>query len=171
MRRRDGVVSDEVGYMAPDSQGRAAAVVPESTTEGYGPAELRAGWPAGAPPRALHLPAHLLMGERERRLYLFRPESIEYIEADGNYVRFHVGHSDYISRDSVKRLAALLATRGFFRIERAVLLNVRAVAYVQRAGRGTYAFTMISGRCLHSSAKYRVDILRVLPLAQKPPSG
>lgn len=157
--------------MAPDSQGRAVAVVPESTAGGYGPAELRAGWPGGAQLRPLHLSAHLLMGERERRLYLFRPESIDYIEADGNYVRFHVGHSDYISRDSVKRLAALLASRGFFRIERSVLVNVRAVAYVQRAGRGTYTFTMISGRCLHSSAKYRRDILQVLPLAQQPASG
>lgn len=156
--------------MVTDSQRRSAIVVPESTS-GYGAVELRATGPGAAPPGALHLPGHVLMGERERRLYLFRPESIEYIEADGNYVKFHVGSSDYISRDSVKRLAVLLASRGFIRIERSLLLNVRAVAYLQRRRRGTYTFTMVSGMCLHSSAKYRTNILRVLPLAQNTAAG
>jgi two-component system LytT family response regulator len=109
----------------------------------------------------------LLVGEREHRLYVLKPEKIEYIEADGNYVKLHADTTEYISRDTMKRLSNVLSG-GFIRIERSLLINIRAVAYAQRVGRRTYAFTLVSGSCLYSSAKYRDEILRALPLTQKP---
>jgi two-component system, LytTR family, response regulator len=132
------------------------------------------------PPRVLPEPTHaleatsgsipgLLVGERQRRLYLLKPERIEYIEAHGNYVKFHTGSVDFISRDTVKRLARALAGRGFLRIERSLLINIRAIVYAQRTGRG-YAFTLTSGSCLQSGATYLDEILRVLPLAPRPGS-
>jgi DNA-binding LytR/AlgR family response regulator len=120
---------------------------------------------AAAVERTLSVRSNLLIGERDRRLYVLRPEKIDYIESDGNYVKFHVGNTEYITRGSVKRLATTMAGSGFVRIERSLLVNVRAISYLQRAGRGTYAFTLVSGACLHSGAKYRDQILRVLPLA------
>jgi DNA-binding LytR/AlgR family response regulator len=108
----------------------------------------------------------LLVGEREHRLYILKPEKIDYVEAHGNYVKFHVARAEYISRDSVKRLSSALADAGFIRIERSLLVNVSAICYVQRAGRGTFAFTLLSGACLHSGSSYREGILRVLPLTQ-----
>ena len=74
------------------------------------------------------------------------------------------GTCDYIRRDSIKRLAAYLADGGFMRIERSLLLNVRAVAYAQVANHGTFAFTLTSGACIQSSSSYRAAILDVLPL-------
>jgi hypothetical protein len=50
------------------------------------------------------------------------------------------------------------------RIERSLLLNVRAVAYAQVANHGTFAFTLCSGACIQSSASYRDTILNVLQL-------
>lgn len=112
--------------------------------------------------------SQLLVGERERRFYVLKPETIDYIESHGNYVKFHTGSTEYICRDSVKRLAPALAHSGFLRIERSLVINTHAIHYVQRMGRGTYAFTLVSGACLHSGPAYRQDILRVLPLAQVP---
>lgn len=130
-------------------------------------AEIRtAPGQAEAVPMAAGSVPRLLVGERQHRLYVLDPQKIEYIESHGNYVKFHSGDTDYISRDSVKRLAGMLADRGFVRIERSLLLNVHAVVYAQRVGRGTYSFTLVSGSCLHSGATYRHEILRVLPLAQ-----
>jgi|HubBroStandDraft_4_1064222.scaffolds.fasta_scaffold01230_6 hypothetical protein len=114
------------------------------------------------------IPLTLLVAERERRLYVLRPEKIDYIEAHGNYVKLHSGSIEYISRDSVKRLAIALASSGFIRIERSLLVNVRAIEYAQREGGGSYAFTLLSGLVLHSGAKYREHILQVLPLAHSP---
>jgi two-component system, LytTR family, response regulator len=105
-----------------------------------------------------------LVGERQHRLYPLEVEKIDYIQAHGNYVKIHSGNQDYIRRDSVKRLAAYLANQGFMRIERSLLLNIRAVAYAQVASHGTFAFTLSSGACVQSSSSYRGTILNVLPL-------
>jgi DNA-binding LytR/AlgR family response regulator len=109
-----------------------------------------------------------LVGEREHRLYVIEPDKVDYIESHGNYVKLHMGNAEYITRDSVKRLSTVLAGSGFVRIERSLLINIRAILYVQRVGRGRYAFTLTSGARLHSGAKYRDEILQALPLAQAP---
>jgi two-component system LytT family response regulator len=115
-----------------------------------------------------HNKLRFLVGERQHRLYPLEVEKIDYIEAHGNYVRIRSGGCDYIRRDSIKRLAADLADRGFVRIERSLLLNVLAIAYAQVANHGTFAFTLASGACIQSSTSYRDAILDVLPLV--PPS-
>jgi DNA-binding LytR/AlgR family response regulator len=107
----------------------------------------------------------LLIGERERRLYPLDPKQVDYIESDGNYVSIRSGNAAYISRDTIKRLAVELAHFGFVRIERSLLVNIRAVLYAQAVGRGRFAFTLSSGACLQSSSSYRDAILQALPLA------
>jgi two-component system LytT family response regulator len=114
----------------------------------------------------LHLlgrPPKLLVGERQHRLYPLDIKTIDYIEADGNYVTIRVGNEEYISRDSIKRLATDLADFGFVRIDRSILLNIRAVHFAVPVGHGTLAFTLSSGACLHSSKTYRETIVRMLP--------
>jgi two-component system LytT family response regulator len=115
-------------------------------------------------PQWSHNKLRFLVGERQHRLYPLEVEKIDYIEAHGNYVTIRSGTCDYIRRDSIKRLAADLADRGFVRIERSLLLNMRAIAYAQVANHGTFAFTLSSGACIQSSTSYRDDILDVLPL-------
>jgi DNA-binding LytR/AlgR family response regulator len=104
-----------------------------------------------------------LVGERQRRLYPLAVDTIDYIEADGNYVTLRVGETEYISRDSLKRLSSELMEFGFLRIDRSILLNIGAVHFAEPAGHGILAFTLSSGVCLHSSKTYREEILRVLP--------
>jgi two-component system, LytTR family, response regulator len=105
-----------------------------------------------------------LVGERQRRLYPLDPKSIDYIEADGNYVTLRAGKVEYLSRDSIKRLSIQLAELGFIRIERSLLVNAAAVSYAEVAGHGTFALKLSSGVCLHSSAAHRDSILRIIPL-------
>jgi two-component system LytT family response regulator len=105
-----------------------------------------------------------LVGERQRRLYPLDPKSIDYIEADGNYVTLRAGKIEYLSRDSIKRLSLQLAEFGFIRIDRSLLVNAAAVSYAEVAGHGTFALTLASGVCVHSSAAYRDSILRIIPL-------
>jgi DNA-binding LytR/AlgR family response regulator len=109
----------------------------------------------------------ILVGERAHRLYVLKPDDIDYVEARGNYVTFHADAAEYISRDGISRLAGVLFHSGFVRIERSLLVNVQAIAYAQRSGRGTYTFTLTSGASLRSGARYRAQILRVLPFAQR----
>jgi two-component system, LytTR family, response regulator len=114
--------------------------------------------------RTGRVPPRFLVGERQRRLYPLDPQSIDYFEADGNYVTLRVGKVEYLSRDSIKRLSMQLAELGFIRIGRSLLVNAAAVLYAEVAGHGTFALTLTSGVCLHSSAAYRDSILRIIPL-------
>jgi two-component system LytT family response regulator len=116
------------------------------------------------PGRTLPVSPRFLVGERQRRLYPLDPKSIDYIEADGNYVTLRVGNVEYLSRDTLKRLSMHLAELGFIRIERSLLVNAAAVSYAEVAGHGTFALTLSSGVCLYSSAAYRDSILRIIPL-------
>jgi two-component system LytT family response regulator len=115
-------------------------------------------------PARVSAPPRFLVGERQRRLYPLDPKSIDYIEADGNYVTLRAGKVEYLSRDSIKRLSIQLADVGFVRIARSLLVNAAAVSYAELAGHGTFALTLTSGVCLHSSAAYRDAILRIIPL-------
>jgi two-component system, LytTR family, response regulator len=98
-----------------------------------------------------------LVGERAGRIYFFSPNDIDYIEADSNYVKIHVGSERYINRDSLTRLSALLEDIGFVRISRAVLLNLQRVSFAEREGRGVLAFVLESGARVVSSTGFRLE--------------
>jgi two-component system LytT family response regulator len=110
---------------------------------------------------APRLPRRLL-GEKAHRLYFIETERVDYIEADGNYVKIHVGENSYISRNTVKHLAETLAPAGFVRIERSLLVNLRHVAFAERVGHGAFALTLNSGQRLLSTPTYRKGILEAL---------
>lgn len=109
---------------------------------------------AGTPsaPQATPPPA-LLVGESEHRLYVLTPENVEYIEAQGNYVKLHASGADYISRASIKRLATTLADRGFLRSERSYLfIEPRCclpAAFCSRTH--TWIYSVRSTKCLSES--------------------
>jgi two-component system LytT family response regulator len=110
-----------------------------------------------------------LVGEREHRLYPLDPAQIDYVQSAGNYVTYSRAGVEYIARESIKRLATVLAPAGFVRIERSLLLNVRAIAYALPVGHGSFAFTLVSGARLHSGHAYRDTILAALPLRRRAP--
>ena len=111
----------------------------------------------------------LLVGEREHRLYPLDPSQIDFIRSAGNYVTYHVGTLEYIARESIKRLGPALAPAGFVRIERSLLLNIRAISYAESGDRGSFAFTLLSGVRLRSGHMYRSSILAALPLRRRVP--
>ena len=138
-------------------------------------AQLRAAMRAAAPaliPAARPLDRPLfLVGEREHQLYPLEPDQIDFIQSAGNYVKYHVGRISYMARESIKRLDDTLSSVGFVRIERSILLNIRAIAYAQSIGHAGFAFTLTSGNRLHSSHAYRDTILAALPLRRRAPRG
>jgi len=103
-----------------------------------------------------------IAGERERRFYLIDPRTIDYIEAYGNYVRIWSGTYSYISRERIAELTSALSASEFVRIERSKLLNLRAVAYIEKSKPGTFTFTLGSGTRIDSTPTYRDEILRAV---------
>jgi two-component system, LytTR family, response regulator len=106
-----------------------------------------------------HSREHLarLVGERAGRIYFFSPTEVDYIEADSNYVKIHVGTARYINRDSLTRLSALLEHVGFVRISRSILVNLQRVSFAEREGPGVLAFVLESGARVVSSTGFRLE--------------
>jgi two-component system LytT family response regulator len=131
----------------------------------------RAPRPAEAPRESAAAGRPLfLVGEREQRLYPLDPYEVDYVRSAGNYVTYHLGNVEYIARESIKRLETLLAPTGFVRIERSLLINVRAVAFAQSLGHGSFVFTLTTGTRLHSGHAYRDTVLEALPLRRRAPN-
>jgi two-component system, LytTR family, response regulator len=97
-----------------------------------------------------------LIAEKSHRLYFIPVCEVDYIEAYGNYVRIHVGESEYVRRDTLARLTRELRVAGFQRVHRSTLLNFRRVAFAERLGDGAFAFTLTSGARLASRTRFRL---------------
>jgi two-component system LytT family response regulator len=113
-------------------------------------------------------PIRRLIGEKAHRLHFLPIETIDYIKSDGNYVSIYVGEQKYTSRDSVKRLTAELKHAGFERIRRDTLINLGRVAFAEKLGQATLAFTLSSGTRLLSRSSYRLELAASL---RRTPSG
>lgn len=98
-----------------------------------------------------------LVGERGGRIYFLAPFDVDYIEADSQYVRIHVGSERYLIRDSLTRIASLLKAVGFVRISRSIVLNLQRVSFAEREGRGVLAFVLVSGARVVSSNGFRLQ--------------
>lgn len=98
-----------------------------------------------------------LVGERGGRMYFLPPINVDYIEADSQYVRIHVGSERYLIRDSLTRMTSLLEGTGFVRISRSILLNLQRVSFAEREGRAVLAFVLESGARIVSSNGFRLE--------------
>ena len=107
-----------------------------------------------------------ITAEKAQRLYTIDAEAIDYVESEANNVALHVDDEKYVTRNSLKHLAGVLAPLGFVRIEHSVLLNLRRVAFAQRLDRGAFVFTLRSGRRLVSNPRYRKGILEEIQRGQ-----
>jgi two-component system LytT family response regulator len=81
----------------------------------------------GGPDRARTTPGdHLrrVMLKTGGRVIFLKAEEIDWIEAEGDYVRLHVGADTHLLRDTMKRLEAQLDPAKFVRTHRSTIVNL-----------------------------------------------
>jgi two-component system, LytTR family, response regulator len=97
------------------------------------------------------------------RLLLLEAERIDWFESDGNYVRVHSGGRVYTMRTTMDRVAQRLAGGDqFIRIRRSALINVGAIASLERYDKGTYVVQLRGGTKAISSRYYQPALRRLL---------
>jgi two-component system, LytTR family, response regulator len=94
------------------------------------------------------------------RLVFIPVESVDWIEAAGNYVRLHQGEQEHLLRRTLSGLARRLGDR-FVRIRRTALVNAGAITALEPYGKGSYVVHLRGGSRLVSS-RYAGRALRVL---------
>jgi two-component system, LytTR family, response regulator len=82
-------------------------------------------------------------------------DAIDWIEAEGNYVRIHCGTQVHQMRATMNDLAARIGDRQFFRIHRSRIVNVSRVKELVIGGGGDYQVVLLDGTCLGLSRLYR----------------
>jgi two-component system LytT family response regulator len=95
------------------------------------------------------------------RVTFVRTHDIDWIDADDDEVRLHVGRATHVLRETMARMEARLPP-GFVRIHRSTIVNVERIREVQPWTRGDFVLILHDGTRLLSGRTYRDDVLRLL---------
>jgi two-component system LytT family response regulator len=108
-------------------------------------------------------PSERLVVRDGDRLSFIEIDHVEWFESAGNYVRVHSGGKSYLMRNTMDRIAQRLAGRpNFVRVRRSALVNVRAIATIERYGKGAYVVQLRNGAKIISSRYYQPSLRRLL---------
>jgi hypothetical protein len=115
--------------------------------------------------RANHTGAHYLAAEENRRamkflvkkrgqVYNISPDSVDWVEAAGNYVILHVGESSHPLRDTMQGIAERLGD-AFCRVHRSTIVNLTRVTSTSPAQGGDLVIHLQDGTHLRCSRTMR----------------
>jgi two-component system LytT family response regulator len=129
---------------------RAATRLDSSADRGIDPA-LR-GLLESLHARAVYPERFLVRGPTH--LYFVRAQDIEWVDAQGNYVRLHAGGRMHFVRDTMKAFAEKLPAGRFLRVHRSIIINIDHVQRLEPHGHGEYVITLRDGAKVTSSRAY-----------------
>jgi two-component system LytT family response regulator len=139
---------------------RLAALVAELEQPAPATAELPPSTPAAGGGGGTYLDR--LVIKSGGRVTLLRVNDIDWIDADGDYVRIHVGRQWHLLRETMKNLESQLDPRRFVRIHRSTIVNLERVKELQPFFRGEYVLVLHEGTTLKLSRGYREHLERML---------
>lgn len=102
-----------------------------------------------------------LVFKQDGRIIFVQAEDIDWIEADGNYIRVHAGARPHYVRETLASIESQLPSAQFMRISRSILVNLDRIKELQPLFYGDYAVILKDGSRLAMSRNYR-DRLQVL---------
>ncbi len=100
------------------------------------------------------------------RAFFLKTEEIDWIEAEGKYVRLHVGKESYLLRDAIGSMEAQLDPKKFPRIHRSTIVNIERVRELQPWFHNEYRVILKDGTelMLSRSCRKRLGELLGSPL-------
>jgi two-component system LytT family response regulator len=109
-------------------------------------------------------PAYLdrLVIKTNERVFVLKTDEIDWIEAEGNYVRVHFGKQSSLIRETLSHLASQLDPRKFPRIHRSRLVNIDRIQELQPWSHRDYQIILRNGTQLRLSRSYREQLDQLL---------
>ncbi len=112
-----------------------------------------------------------LMRARERiaitengRVHFVKARDIDWIGAEGNYARLHVGIREYLLRETLTSLERRLSPLDFLRTHRSTIVNVHRIKEIQAWFHGHHRVLLENGTELRMS-RYQREVARKLGIA------
>jgi two-component system LytT family response regulator len=90
------------------------------------------------------LPSRLMLRDGSRTL-LMDPDSIDWVQAQGVYVRLHMQGRHVLVRESLTELSQQLEERGFVRIHRSILVNIARISEIRHRSHGDCSVRLRDG--------------------------
>ncbi len=121
--------------------------------------------PLPAPPAPRQNPPPVqgrLMVKSGGRIVFLRPEEIDWIEAQGDYVCLHVRDRKYLLRSKIGVLEESFAPERFVRIHRSTLVAIDRIREFQPLLYGEYTVTLVDGTSLTMSRSHRESVFHRL---------
>lgn len=88
---------------------------------------------------------------------------IEWFESAGNYVRVHSGGRAFVMRTTMDRVERRIGPRGtFIRVRRSAIVNLRAIATLERYDRSAFIIQLHRGTRITSSRYYQRAVRELL---------
>ncbi len=100
--------------------------------------------------------------KKKGKVTFVRTADIDWLEADRDYVRLHVGGERHLIRSTLKGVHERLDSRQFVRIHRSTIVNIDRVAELQPYFHGEFILTLRGGERLKVSRTYRDGLAAAL---------
>lgn len=95
-------------------------------------------------------------------IFFLKAEEIDWIEAEGDYMKFHVSGRTHLMRETMARLEARLDAKKFIRIHRSTIVNIDRLRKLSPSFAGEYAVILHDGTKLKLSRGYHERIAALL---------
>lgn len=92
------------------------------------------------------------------RVAFVRVEEIDWIEAQGNYLRLHKVNGSYLVRQTMNEMEASLDPRKFLRIHRSTIVNIERIKELRPLMHGDYILVLYDSTALTLSRNYRSKV-------------
>ena len=89
------------------------------------------------------------------RVIFVELDRIDWVQAEGNYARLHLGPESYLIRETMNALEARLGGERFFRIHRSRIVNIARIKELRLAAGGDYDVVLDTGMRLGLSRLQR----------------
>lgn len=89
-------------------------------------------------------------------------DSIDWIEAAGNYITLHVGAKNHLLRSTMQEIIGRLDPQQFLRIHRSLIVQTDRIRSIRPTQTGEYILTLDSGERLQSGRTYKAHIQALL---------
>ena len=106
---------------------------------------------------------HFVVKSRDRTFLLAAGE-IDWIQAEGKYVRLHAAGVSHLVREAISDVEQRLDPRKFLRIHRATIVNVKRILEMHRGFGGAMFVVLRDGTKLTMSRRYRSRIREITGL-------
>jgi two-component system, LytTR family, response regulator len=96
------------------------------------------------------------------RIYFVETSSIDWIQAEGNYVTLHTGSTKHLLRIKMNQLEERLNPKIFIRIHRSTIVNIHSISELRSYFNGSYLVLLKDNTKIFSSRGYRKNMERIL---------